>query len=272
MKLLGFVKRATLSKPLPSFMDLPTELILQIIGELDDAALCALGSTCKGLNNLIFPFFFKKHKITNPSQGWITCYRVPQYTLRAIRCWLSTKDIYSIHYYFSKGARELVEEVEEMHAVVRRTDRVTDLKLYLTEPDDWAVRDAPRLCEAQVLPLTSEEWTRLYLGLLTTSLTKECKNVLLNGGHPFLKYLQHREQNAEGSVSASLLSRHLRTRVRRRQAIRKFLLSYIAGSSCADVLARLGQGTSAEALAMWVSASISRKGAHWWKMLRRLQL
>ncbi|KAJ2923234.1 hypothetical protein H1R20_g13859, partial [Candolleomyces eurysporus] len=204
-----------LSESLASFTDLPLELTLQILPELDDAALCALGSTCKELNTLIFPYFFEKYKITNPSLGWISCYRVPQHTLRAIRCCLSTKNISNIHYYFNKGIEKVVEEVEEMHAIVRRTDEVTDFRVYLMDPDDWAVRDAPGLSGTQVLPLASEEWTKLYLGLLTTALTKGCKNVLLRGGNPFLKYLQHREleeQTTAGGVSAGPLNRLLRTR------------------------------------------------------------
>ncbi|RXW13757.1 hypothetical protein EST38_g12096 [Candolleomyces aberdarensis] len=167
--------------PLASLMDLPHELLLQIINELDDAALCALGSTGKELNNLIFPLFFDKHKITDPSQGWISCYRAPEHTLRAIRCSLSTKNIRNIHYYFNKGIERLVEEVEEMHAIVRRTDEVTDFKVYLVDPDDWALRDAPGLDETQVPRLTEEEWTKLYVGLLTTSLTNGCRRAHLGG-------------------------------------------------------------------------------------------
>ncbi|KAJ2916195.1 hypothetical protein MD484_g4221, partial [Candolleomyces efflorescens] len=221
MKLLDRLKRAILSKLPVSLMDLPTELILQILEELDDDALCALGATCKGLNNLVFPFFFQKHKIRNPSQGWITCSPdLPLHTLRAIRSCLSTKNICSIHYYFSKGLEELVEELEEMHAIVRRADCVTDFRVYLMEVDEWAVRDAVRLDEAQLLPLTSEEWTRLFLALLTTALTKGCRDVLLEGGTCFLKYLQHREQNAAETVSAKSLAvnRLLTAQVDPRQA------------------------------------------------------
>ncbi|RXW22776.1 hypothetical protein EST38_g3086 [Candolleomyces aberdarensis] len=219
MRLLDFAtpdSSAVLSEPLASFTDLPPELTLQILEELDDAALCALGSTCKDLNTLIFPYFFDKYKITNPSLGWISCYRVPRHTLRAIRCCLSTKNISNIHYYFNKGIEKVVEEVEEMHAIVRRTDLVTDFRVYLMDPDDWVVRDAPRLNETQVLPLASEEWTKLYLGLLTAALTKGCKNVLLRGGNPFLKYLQHREQQTKArSVSTDPLNRLLDNKVAR---------------------------------------------------------
>ncbi|KAJ2924215.1 hypothetical protein H1R20_g12877, partial [Candolleomyces eurysporus] len=184
-------------------MDLPHELLLHIIKELDDAALCALGSTRKDLNNLVFPLFFDKHKITDPSQGWISCYRAPEHTLRAVRCSLSTKNIRNIHYYFNKGIERLVEEVEEMHAIVRRTDEVTDFKVYLVDPDDWALRDAPGLDEAQVPRLTAEEWTKLYVGLLTTSLTKGCRRVQLGGGLPFLKYLRDRDQVQSTAASVS---------------------------------------------------------------------
>ncbi|KAJ2921208.1 hypothetical protein H1R20_g15888, partial [Candolleomyces eurysporus] len=137
--------------PLASLKDLPHELLLQIVNELDDAALCALGNTCKDLNNLIFSLFFDKHRITDPLQGWISCYRAPEHTLRAIRCSLSTKNIRNIRYYFNRGIEKLVEEVEDIHAIVRRTDEVTDFGVYLADPDDWALRDAPRLDEAQAI-------------------------------------------------------------------------------------------------------------------------
>ncbi|KAJ2924216.1 hypothetical protein H1R20_g12876, partial [Candolleomyces eurysporus] len=167
--------------PLASLKDLPHELLLQITKELDDAALCALGNTCKDLNNLIFPLFFDKHRITDPLQGWISCYRAPEHTLRAIRCSLSTKNIRNIRYYFNRGIEKLVEEVEDIHAIVRRTDEVTDFGVYLADPDDWALRDAPGLDEAQVPRLTSEEWTKLYVGLLTTTLTNGCRRMQLCG-------------------------------------------------------------------------------------------
>ncbi|RXW13756.1 hypothetical protein EST38_g12097 [Candolleomyces aberdarensis] len=161
--------------PPASLVDLPHELLLQIIDEMDAAALCALGCTCKDLNTLIFPLLFDKLKINNPSQGSIWCFQEPEHTLRAIRCSLSTKNIRNIYYYSSKEIERLVEEVEDMHAIVRSTDEVTDFEVYLADrwpkPDCWDLSDAPGLDEGQVLRLTSEEWTKLYVGLLTTSLT-----------------------------------------------------------------------------------------------------
>ncbi|KAJ2924213.1 hypothetical protein H1R20_g12875, partial [Candolleomyces eurysporus] len=195
--------------PPASLVDLPHELLLQIIDEMDDAALCSLGCTCKDLNTLIFPLLFDKLNINNPSQGSICCFRAPEHTLRAIRCSLPTKNIRDIYYYFSKEIERLVEEVEDMHAIVRRTDEVTNFEVYLAEPDRWtkpdcwALSDAPRLDEAQALRLTSEEWTKLYVGLLTTSLTKGCKRMLLSGGRPFLKFLQDRDQTTAESVSTA---------------------------------------------------------------------
>ncbi|KAJ2921205.1 hypothetical protein H1R20_g15887, partial [Candolleomyces eurysporus] len=195
--------------PPASLVDLPHELLLQIIDEMDDAALCSLGCTCKDLNTLIFPLLFDKLNINNPSQGSICCFRAPEHTLRAIRCSLPTKNIRNIYYYFSKEIERLVEEVEDMHAIVRRTDEVTNFEVYLAEPDRWtkpdcwALSDAPRLDEAQALRLTSEEWTKLYVGLLTTSLTKGCKRMLLSGGRPFLKFLQDRDQTTAESVSTA---------------------------------------------------------------------
>ena len=83
-----------------------------------------------------------------------------------------------------------------MHAIVRRADQVTEFKVYLHDPDDWALRDAPGLNGTQLPRLTSEEWMNLFLGLLTTSATKGCKCVQLSGGDVFLKYLQNRDKTA----------------------------------------------------------------------------
>jgi hypothetical protein len=117
-----------------------------------------------------------------------------------------------------------VEEVEEMHAIVRRADEVTDFKVYLHDPDDWALRDAPSLNGAQVPRLTSEEWTKLYLGLLTTSLTKGCKCAQLSGGDLFLKYLRDRDRTTveSGLADPVLSSRQQNTDDK---ATRKFLIS-----------------------------------------------
>ncbi|KAJ2923236.1 hypothetical protein H1R20_g13860, partial [Candolleomyces eurysporus] len=176
--------------PLRSLTNLPHELLLQIIDELDDAALCALGGTCRDFNYLVFPLFFDKHKIKSPSQGWIFGYQ----------------NISTIYYCFNKSIDRLVKEVEDMHAIVRRADEVKEFKVYLTDPDDWAIaRAVRRLDKTQVLPLTPEEWTELYLRLLTAALKKGCQHMRLGGGGPFLEYLDRRQTAMAESVPTNAL-------------------------------------------------------------------
>jgi hypothetical protein len=114
--------------------------------------------------------------------------------LRAARCSLSAGNIHSFFYYFNKGLDQVLEEVEEMYALVKRADKVTHFFVFLLELDDWARNEAPYLDEAQVPPITEQEWTKLYLGLLTASLTKGCKDVVLCGGYCFLQFLKTRDQ------------------------------------------------------------------------------
>lgn len=177
--------------------DLPNELLLQILEGIDDATLCALGSTCRELNKLVFPYFFEKYTdiITNPSQGHLSCYRAPWHTLRAVRCNLASRNINNIHYYFNRGIERLVEEVEEMHAIARKVFEVTDFMVSLSEPDNWASSpESLHLGPTQVHRITEERWTKLYLRLLTTSLTKGCVNVELSGGDQLLRLLRNWDQ------------------------------------------------------------------------------
>ncbi|KAJ2930601.1 hypothetical protein H1R20_g6495, partial [Candolleomyces eurysporus] len=208
-------KGSAFSGPLGSLTKLPPELLLRIIDELDDATLCDLGCTCRDFNSLIFQMLSDKLCITYYlPEGWISCYQAltPRYTLRVIRCSLPTRKFKNIYHCFNKGLDHL-EEIEEMHAIVTRMDELGELRLYLADPDDWAVREAPGLDETQVPQLTSEEWTKAYLGLLTAALAKGCINALLGGGEQFLDYLQSREHTTAtyGALTDTVLS--LRERV-----------------------------------------------------------
>ncbi|RXW22760.1 hypothetical protein EST38_g3089 [Candolleomyces aberdarensis] len=205
-------KGSTLSGPLGSLTKLPPELLLRIIDELDDAALCDLGCTCRHFNSLIFPMLFDKRYITHYlPEGWISCSRAPRYTLRIIRCSLPTRKFSNIYHCFNKGLEHL-EEIEEMHAIVTRMEELGEFRVFLSDPDDWAMSEAPGLDETQVPQLTSEEWTELYLGLLTAALAKGCINAVLGDGER-LDYLLSREQTTatHGALTGAVLS--LRERV-----------------------------------------------------------
>jgi hypothetical protein len=224
------------SNPLQSLTDLPDELLLKAIDELDEADLCALGSTCKTFNNLVFPFFFAKHKIYGPLEGYISCVHAPEHTLRAIRCSLSAKNINSIQYYFNNGINRLVEEVEELHAIVRLTDVVTDFRTDLSAADHWGSREAPLLDPALIPRLTEEEWTKLYLGLLTAALTRGPERAELSGGDWFLGYLQDRDEyTAElGTPPGPVLS--FMERVLGNKTTRKFSRIYVSRLNCVEPL------------------------------------
>ncbi|KAJ2926785.1 hypothetical protein H1R20_g10297, partial [Candolleomyces eurysporus] len=182
------------------FLDLPPELLLLVLGQLDEADLCALGCTCKDLNALVFPYFFDQYGPKGSLRGWISCYSPPKHGLRAIRCCLSIKNIKSIQYHFSQDIGTLVGEVKELHAIVKRLE-VKDLELCLTDPGRWVADDFGRTASSLSV-LTTSEWTKLYTGLLTTSLTRGCKRVELSGGHEFFRCLRKLERKPKASIGA----------------------------------------------------------------------
>lgn len=200
MKLLKLLKPNSMIplEPAPGLMNLPPELVLQVLDELDNASFCALGCTCTYFNALVFPYFFQKHNIigANPAQGRISCSKAPEHTLRAIRCSLAFKDVSNICYHFNKGVDTLLEELEEMHAIVKRTKRVTNFEAYLSDLDEWASTNGPVFGSAptDMSPLTEEQWTSLYIMFLTASLTKGCKSAVLAGGGAFMGSLRYRVQ------------------------------------------------------------------------------
>ncbi|KAJ2923203.1 hypothetical protein H1R20_g13891, partial [Candolleomyces eurysporus] len=140
-------------------------------------------------------------------EGWLWCSRAPRYALRVIRCALPTRKFKNICHCFNKGLGHL-EEIEDMHAIVTKMDELGELRVFVSVPDEWPMREAPGLDEAQVPQFTSEEWTKVYLGLLTAALTKGCINALLDGGEPFLNHLQAREQTTttHGALTGTVLS------------------------------------------------------------------
>ncbi|KAJ2921889.1 hypothetical protein H1R20_g15209, partial [Candolleomyces eurysporus] len=225
--------------PLRSLTNLPHELLLQIIDELDDTALCALRGTCRDFNYLVFPLFFDKHKIKSPSQGWIFGYQVPEHTLRAIRCSFSTKNISTIYYYFNKSINRLVKEVEDMHVIVRRADEVKEFKVYLTDPDDWAtVRAVRRFDKTQVLLLTLEEWTELYLWLLTAAPKKGCQHMQLGGGGSkvtcYFDIIFPYESPLAGQPKLSLLSQSIKKTPPENTAVVENTVSQVLGGNSAS--------------------------------------
>ena len=130
-----------------------------------------------------------------------------------------------------------MEEIEDMHAIVTRMDELGEFRVFLSDPDDWAVNEAPGLDETQVPQLTPEEWTKLYLGLLTAALAKGCMNAFLSGGERFLNYLQTREQTTTtyGALTGTVLS--LRERVLGSKTTRKLSRVQVSCRSCADLSA-----------------------------------
>ncbi|KAJ2930600.1 hypothetical protein H1R20_g6496, partial [Candolleomyces eurysporus] len=140
-------------------------------------------------------------------EGWLWCSRAPRYALRVIRCALPTRKFKNICHCFNKGLGHL-EEIEDMHAIVTKMDELGEFRVFVSVPDEWPMREAPGLDEAQVPQFTSEEWTKVYLGLLTAALTKGCMNALLGGGEPFLNYLQARERTTatHGALTGTVLS------------------------------------------------------------------
>ncbi|RXW22779.1 hypothetical protein EST38_g3090 [Candolleomyces aberdarensis] len=142
-------KGSTFSRPLGSLTKLPPELLLQIINELDDAALCDLGCTCRDFNSLIFPMLFDKLYITHYLPvGWLWCSQASRYTLRAIRCSLPTRKFNNICHCFRNGLENL-EEIEEMHAIVTRMDELGEFRVFALLPNEWPMTEIPGLDETQ---------------------------------------------------------------------------------------------------------------------------
>ena len=163
-------------------LNLPPELLLLILGDLDDADLCALGCTCKDLNNFVFPHLFGRHiGSSSAMRGTISfLWRSPTRILRAVRCCLSTKYINSIDYPLATGLDTFAEDVEDMHAIVARAKEIRRFEVYLKEPIDWG------LSQNSPASLLSSESVRLYTELLTVAVTKGCRLFGMGGRARFV--------------------------------------------------------------------------------------
>jgi hypothetical protein len=77
-----------------------------------------------------------------------------------------------------------------MHAIVARAKEIRDFEVYLEEPSLWENGLPPKASSS----LLSSELARLYAELLTISLTKGCKKVVLGGRARFVNTRRGQEQ------------------------------------------------------------------------------
>lgn len=185
---------------IPGLSQLPLELLLIIIDELDEADLCALGCVCKSLNSTVFPFFFDKYKLVGALQGTIQIYWRPlKHCLRAVRCCVSILDIRAIHYPFTAGLETLVEELGNMNAIVQRARMVNDFMVDFQYLDAWTLLEpdsgSHTAAKSLLKTFTTIEWTKRYGRILGTTLSRGCKKLEIRGGGNFFNYLRKCEEN-----------------------------------------------------------------------------
>ena len=100
-------------------LDLPLELLQEILSHLDNPSLLQLGLTCKTFNRISLEFFFEKDTAYQLFPGWFLATRGSPEILWAMRAALWREPFHKLFYYFSSGINSLPAEVCELYHLIK---------------------------------------------------------------------------------------------------------------------------------------------------------
>jgi hypothetical protein len=93
--------------------DLPTELLLEIVQNLENPDLLSLGLTCRRMQSAAFNTFFANNDICDPAAGWLVALKTPVETLPVLRGALFIQKLDYLNYYFNPGVERMIEELQD---------------------------------------------------------------------------------------------------------------------------------------------------------------
>ncbi|KDR76964.1 hypothetical protein GALMADRAFT_155664 [Galerina marginata CBS 339.88] len=159
------------------FPDLPTELILQILQDLDNESLVQLSLTCRHLHFVSLDQFFSRANI-NTAIGWLTVTDTPPpQTLRALRSALNLQSLKTIYFAFTPDFRRLFCDMSDLCGLLARLPSIQSVTLQFGRVDNWA-HDLLRLKTRCIEP---RRWQKLLTGLIRIILDRSCVELQVMG-------------------------------------------------------------------------------------------
>jgi len=173
------------SFPLATLPDLPNELLLIVIRELDNESLFNLGLTCQRMNTIALNHFFSKNNIQDPARGYFlpeSC-DLPIQTIPALRSALFVHHLRSFDFVLNPGAKNMRDEVADLFVLAARLHSIKTFKLSFRHIDDQSFHFKGIL----VLDAANDimTWYKSVTGLLDNVLDKSCDNLHVEGGYRF---------------------------------------------------------------------------------------
>jgi len=109
-------------------LDLPLELLQEILSHLDNPSLLQLGLTCKTFNRISLKLFFEKDT-SQLFPGWFSAIRGSPETLWAMRAALWREPFHKISYYFNSGINSLPAEGCELYHLIKCMSSIKEAHL-----------------------------------------------------------------------------------------------------------------------------------------------
>ncbi|KIM41225.1 hypothetical protein M413DRAFT_445266 [Hebeloma cylindrosporum] len=163
--------------------DLPTEVLLEIIQQLDNPALVNLARTCHCVHFLALDTFFSKNDIWEPKSGWVVAYNTPVETLPALHIALFVQWLDQLHYWFNFPMDRMIEEVRALRALVSRLPTIRLVKLHFSVVDQHYFYE-----QGALDPVV---WKKEVQSLLDLILEKGCSELSVQGGETLVKLYPH---------------------------------------------------------------------------------
>ena len=175
-----------LSKPsfaLATLTDLPNELLLIVIHDLDNQSLFNLGLTCRRMNTVALNYFFSKNNIQDPARGYFlfNLLKLPIQTIPALRSALYMHHLLDSEFILSPGRKRMSEEVADLCVLAARLHSIKVFRLsfrYLNNSFHLGRMGVGAADDFMT-------WYKSVTGLLDNVLDKSCDNLHIEGGGHF---------------------------------------------------------------------------------------
>ena len=160
--------------------ELPNELLLLIIQDLDNASIFNFGLTCRLMNSIALNYFFVLNNITGLGLGrFVGFQNQPIETLPALRSALFVKRLSYFDFDLNPGIERMRSEVSDIRALAARLQAMGVVSIHFPHgeriPRSWR--------RSKCLPMDS--WYKTVSSLLVTVLEKGYTELHVVGGTHF---------------------------------------------------------------------------------------
>lgn len=161
---------------LAQLIDLPHELLSQIINPLDDESIYAFTQTCKTFHFFALPLVLSRNGIRITGPDLVSIVDPSKEGLSALRTSLFAPSLQMVHFYPSAEECRLFSDLRTLHKLLLRLPLISSLTLLY--PSYQGVVDSR--FEGALLDM--QKWSVELAALMDTALQKSCRDLQIYGG------------------------------------------------------------------------------------------